>query len=208
MGAFSTCVTVGCGFCSDATSSFTAEYSSSESTRIASSPHENTRYSVTLPKKAHVSHLHHGWLLPIDGVVLHRLLGHSDKQGVEVEVGFGALVDCLNRTDGVLEVLDANAVQPVHAAAQSSEIHHGDAQTHVPGIRQTEKRVRGRDSSDEHGNDGAEATTIVSPQQRLVVQRHQILHLALFLLRQHAFNGENGEESQSRLSQLDMKEPT
>ena len=58
-GAFSVWVTVGWGFCSDATSFFTAEYSSSESTRIASSPLENTRYSVILLKKAHVSHLHH-----------------------------------------------------------------------------------------------------------------------------------------------------
>ena len=138
--------------------------------------------------------------------MLLRLLGHSDEQGVEVEVGFGALVHCLNRTDGVLEVLDASAVQPVHAAAQGSEIRHGDSQTHVPGIGQTEKRVRGRHSSDEHGDDGPEATTIVSSRQGLVVQLHQLLHLALFLLRQHAFNGENGEESQSRLSQLDMKE--
>ena len=153
-------------------------------------------------RQRHVSHLDLCGLVLIDGVVLLRLLCHGHEEGAEAAVRPGALVRPIHGADGVLEVSNADAVQPVHAAADGEEKQKDEEAIDVPRERQRGQTGCQCYHPDKQGNDRFVGAAAVSSEQRGIARLHGHCDLLHLLFRQHALNGEEDKKSQGGVHEL------
>ena len=153
-------------------------------------------------RQRHVSHLDLRGLVLIDGVVLLRLLRHGHEEGAEAAVRPGALARPIHGADGVLEVSNADAVQPAHATADGEEKQKDEEAIDVPRERQRGQTGRQCYHPDKQGNDRFVGAAAVSSEQRGIARLHDHCDLLHLLFRQHALNGEEDKKSQGGVHEL------